>query len=239
MSVHSGNQDMSSVLATLLNKFATIESKLDACNARIASQESQIQGIERSTGAAGTSQRLSNDDDSASVLDEHDDYEVEYSAVDVARSDTLRAVSETAPRPVVITTPPEPARINRSASQNSKRVRIKDSPPKFSGRNEDYVAWSEQFLSYATHWGFSNVLFKERGIDVSDPRKSDADYLREGVELDTLHEYQNAWYSLLRSAGSIPVQRMIVNAKDVGTAWSCVGRDFAPIRPLKFSICKI
>ena len=104
--MHSGNQDMSSVLATLLNKFATIESKLDACNARIASQESQIQGIERSTGAAGTSQRLSNDDDSASVPDELDDAEVEDNTVDVARSSALSDVSETAPRPVAITNPP-------------------------------------------------------------------------------------------------------------------------------------
>ena len=49
MSAHSGNTDMSSVLATLLGKFATIESKLDAYNAQIANQESQIQGIVRST----------------------------------------------------------------------------------------------------------------------------------------------------------------------------------------------
>ena len=119
MPAHNGNQDLSSVLATLLNKFSIIESKFDACNARIANQESQIQGIVRSTGAAGTSQRLSNDDDSASVPDELDDDEVEDSVVDVARSNASSDVSETAPRTVAITKPLESARVDKSASQTS------------------------------------------------------------------------------------------------------------------------
>ena len=154
--------------------------------------------------------------------------EVEDYTIDVARSDAQRVERENAPQPVANATPHEPARSNRISNSNPKRVPIKDSPAKCSGRNEDYVAWSEQLLSYATHWALSTGIFKEQGIDVSDPRKSDADSLREGVELDTLYEYRNAWYSLLRSAGSTPVQRMIITSKDVGTAWSCVRERFCP-----------
>ena len=103
MSAHSGNPDMSSVLATLLNKFATIESKLDACNAQIANQELQIQGLVRSSGAVESSQRLSNDDDSASVPDEIEDAEVDDSTVDAAQPGAL---SENARRSVSIVNPP-------------------------------------------------------------------------------------------------------------------------------------
>ena len=61
------------MLATLLSKLAAIESKLDAYNTRIASQESQIQDIVRSSGEVGASRRSSNDDTSASVEGERDD----------------------------------------------------------------------------------------------------------------------------------------------------------------------
>lgn len=44
-------------------------------------------------------------------------------------------------------------------------------------------------------------------IDVSNPMKGDIDYVNDGVPPATLYEAQNAWYSLIDSAGSSAVRK--------------------------------
>ena len=50
------------------------------------------------------------------------------------------------------------------------------------------MLWLQEFPGFAVHWGFNNVLFAKRELDVSDTRKSEQDYRKMGVSPKRLYE---------------------------------------------------
>lgn len=53
------------------------------------------------------------------------------------------------------------------------------------------MSWSKGFVRFGVHLNFSDALFAERELDVSEARMREKDRIAKGVSLTTLHDTQN------------------------------------------------